>query len=202
MGNGWSSPNNGKSFSVNYGIDMGAGQKPLAALLVFALSLYAAHAGTGATVPWTTYEAEAMTIYGGTILGPPRRAVDKNVTVTNTVEAESSGRQCVKLSASGQYVEFTALSAANTMVVRYSVPDTGDGTGDDYTLSLYVNGTFVRKVPVTSRYSWLYGNYTFSNNPGDGNARDYYDEARLMNVSVNLGDHVRLQKDSDDTASY
>lgn len=173
-----------------------------AALLVLALFLSAAQARTGATVPWTTYEAEAMIINGGTILGPPPRAVDKNVTVTNTVESESSGRQCVKLSATGQYAEFAAVSAANTMVVRYSVPDTADGTGADYTLSLYVNGTFVRKVPMTSRYSWLYGYYTFSNNPGDGNARDYYDEARLMNLSINLGDHVRLQKDSDDTASY
>jgi len=31
----------------------------------------------GANVPWITYEAEAMTINGGTVLGPPYRAVDK-----------------------------------------------------------------------------------------------------------------------------
>src|SRR5258706_7067342 len=94
-----------------------------------------------------------------TILGPPTRAVDKNVTITNTVEAESSGRQCVKLSATGKYVEFTAQAAANTLVVRYSVPDTADGTGADYTLSLYLNGAFVRKIPMTSKYSWLYGGF-------------------------------------------
>ena len=80
----------------------------LAALLVFVLSLYEVQAKSGATVPWTTYEAEAMTINGGTILGPPPRAVDKNVTITNTVEAESSGRQCVKLNGTGKYVEFIA----------------------------------------------------------------------------------------------
>jgi len=67
----------------------------------------------------------------------------------------------VRLSASGQYVEFAALGAANTLVVRYSVPDTANGIGADYTLSLYLNGTFVRKIPVTSKYSWLYGGYTF-----------------------------------------
>src|SRR5436190_9321713 len=102
-------------FSVNYLIEREAGQKYLAGLLVFVLSLSSAHAFRGATVPWTSYEAEAMTINGGAILGPPPRAVDKNVTVTNTVESESSGRQCVKLSASGQYVEFSAQAAANTM---------------------------------------------------------------------------------------
>jgi hypothetical protein len=59
-------------------------------------------------VPWTTYEAENMTINGGTILGPPPRAVDKNQLVTNTVAGESSGRLCVRLAGSGQYVQFTA----------------------------------------------------------------------------------------------
>src|SRR5262249_15472092 len=153
------------------------------------LSLCPSHANSGATVPWTTYEAEAMTNHGGTILGPPARAVDKNVTGTNTVEAESSRRQCMKLSAAGQHIEIAAQGVANTLVVRYSVPDTADGTGADYTLSLYLNGTFVRKIPMTSKYSWLYGGYTFSNNPGNGSARDYYDEARLMNLSISSGDH-------------
>src|SRR5712671_1658004 len=157
------------------------GRMGLAAFMVFGFFPGAAQAESGATVPWTTYEAEAMTISGGTILGPPARAVDKNATITNTVEAESSGRQCVKLSGTGKYVEFAVQGAANTLVVRYSVPDTADGTGGDYTLSLYLNGTFVRKIPVTSKYSWLYGGYTFSNNPGNGSARDYYDEVRLTN---------------------
>src|SRR5689334_10507135 len=68
------------------------GPFPLFALtLIFSAIVSSAHANRGATVPWTTYEAEAMTINGGTILGPPPRAVDKNVTVTNTVESESSG---------------------------------------------------------------------------------------------------------------
>ncbi|MDB6019278.1 MAG: Pectate lyase superfamily protein, partial [Pedosphaera sp.] len=186
---------------VRFGLLRGR-QMCLTALLVFVLSLCAVQARPGATVPWTTYEAEAMTVNGGTILGPPPRAVDKNVTITNTVEAEASGRLCVKLSATGHYVEFAAQGVANTLVVRYSVPDTADGTGADYTLSLYVNGTFVRKVPVTSKYSWLYGAYTFSNTPGNGSARNYYDEARLMNLSIGLGDQVRLQVDADDAAAY
>jgi len=161
-----------------------------------------AQAATGASVPWITYEAEAMTISGGTLKGPPPMAVDKNATVTNTVEGESSGRQCVKLTGAGQYVEFTAQAAANTLVVRYSVPDSANGVGTDSTISLYLNGAFVRKIPVTSKYSWLYGYYTFSNNPGDGTPRDFYDEARQAGLSVNAGDHVRLQVDGDDTAAY
>src|SRR6266404_2512851 len=174
----------------------------LALFLTLVVSLNSAFASTGATVPWTTYEAEAMTINGGVVLGPPPVAVDKNAVVTNTVAGEASGRQCVKLAGTGQYVQFAAQAAANTIVVRYSVPDTADGVGADYTISLYLNGNFVQKIPVTSRYSWLYGGYTFSNNPGDGNARNFFDEARLMNLTINPGDLVRLQVDANDTAAY
>jgi hypothetical protein len=166
------------------------------------VSLNSAFASTGATVPWTTYEAEAMTINGGVILGPPPVSVDKNAVVTNTVAGEASGRQCVKLAGTGQYVQFPAQAAANTLVVRYSVPDTADGVGADYTISLYLNGNFVQKIPVTSKYSWLYGGYTFSNNPGDGNARNFFDEARVMNLTINPGDLVRLEMDANDTAAY
>src|SRR4051794_3369139 len=78
----------------------------IAFLLLFLIVLVSAHAFTGATVPWITYEAETMTINGGTLLGPPPRAIDKNVEVTNTFEMEASGRQCVKLSGAGQFVQF------------------------------------------------------------------------------------------------
>src|SRR4051812_42283001 len=80
----------------------------------------------GAAVPWTTYEAESMTV-NGAILGPAY--------TPNVVTSESSGRRCAQLSSSGHYVQFTAQAAANSLVVRYSVPDSADGTGTDYTIS-------------------------------------------------------------------
>jgi len=98
----------------------------------------------------------------GTILGPPPVAVDKNATVTNTVAGESSGRQCVKLAGTGQYVQFRRAGRGQhdcrpLQRTRYG----GTGVGADYTISLYLNGNFVQKIPVTSKYSWLYGGYTF-----------------------------------------
>src|ERR1700691_5270685 len=71
-------------------------------VLLLVASSHTARATTGASVPWITYEAEAMTIKGGMVLGPSPAAVDKNVTVTNTFASESSGLQCVKLSGTGQ----------------------------------------------------------------------------------------------------
>ncbi|HWX22520.1 MAG TPA: glycosyl hydrolase family 28-related protein, partial [Candidatus Binatia bacterium] len=173
----------------------------LAVILALVLSLPSAHAFSGATVPWTTYEAENMTINGGQILGPPQKVVDNNAPATNTVDMEASGRQCVRLTAAGQYVQFAAQATANAMVVRYSVPDTANGTGTNYTLSLYTNGTFLQKVPMTSKYSWVYGSYSFNNTPNSGTPRNFYDEARLSGLTINPGDLIRLQVDTNDTAT-
>jgi hypothetical protein len=145
----------------------------------------------GAAVPWTTYEAEDMAT-SGTILGPQY--------APHLVASEASGRKCVRLNAVGDYVQFTATSSANAIVVRYSVPDTPDGAGTNYTLSLYTNGSFAAKLPLTSRYSWLYGAYPFTNNPAAALPRNFYDEVRMLGLSINTGDSVRLQKDITDTA--
>ncbi len=179
------------------------GRIRLFAVVTLALVLvHPARASSGAAVPWITYEAEAMAISGGTVMGPPAQAVDKNVTYTNTIEGEASGRRCVKLTGTGQYVQFTAQSNANALVVRYCVPDSANGAGIDSTISLYLNGVFTGKLPVTSKYSWRYGNYTFSNNPSDGKPRNFFDEVRTNGLVINAGDTVRLQKDADDTATY
>ena len=168
----------------------------LARCLLIAASLLlcpSARAATGAAVPWTTYEAEAMSISGGFVLGPSYNP--------NLVQSESSGRRCVRLNSTGAYAEFTAQGAANSLVVRYSVPDAAGGGGTDYTLSLYKNGTLIAKLPVTSKYSWLYGGYPFVNTPGSG-ARNFFDEVRTNNLSITNGDVLRLQKDASDSASF
>ena len=130
----------------------------------------------------------------GTIVGPGY--------APNSIAAESSGRQCVRLTTNGQYLQFSAQASANSIVVRYSVPDTTDGIGADYTLSLYTNGVFAAKLPLTSRYSWLYGSYPWTNNPSAGSPRNFYDEIRTNGLSINAGDVVRLQVANGDTASY
>jgi hypothetical protein len=163
-------------------------------VILFVVSPRSAEAFNGATVPWTTYEAENMTISGGAILGPGY--------APNLVQSESSQRECVQLGGTGQYVQFTNQAAANAIVVRYSVPDTANGTGTNYTLSLYVNGTFVEELPLTSMYSWLYGDYPFNNTPSSGLPRNFYDEVREIGLTVNAGDVVRLQQGTNDTASF
>src|SRR5262245_13920441 len=74
----------------------------------------------GASVPWIEYEAEESQSNGET-LTPDR--------TFGTVASESSGRSAVKLDKTGEYLQFQATEAANSVVVRYVIPDSEDGHG-------------------------------------------------------------------------
>ena len=163
----------------------------LALLVVLAIHPAAARASAGAEVPWTTYEAEDMTTTG-TVLGPKYEPFH--------VETESSGQKCVKLNAAGQYVEFAATVPAEGMVVRYSLPDSPGGGGLNSTISLFQNGKLVKNIPLTSHYSWVYGDYPFNNQPTNARPRNFYNEARVKDLKIAKGDVLRLQKTYDDPA--
>jgi hypothetical protein len=151
-------------------------------------------AGRGASVPWVEYEAESGST-NGTLLGPSR--------AFGTIAGEASGRRAVELRNAGAYVQFTSSKAANSIVVRYVIPDAAGGGGINATLSLYVNGTFRQKLNLTSKYAWGYGGEaSYTNNPGDGGAHHFFDEARALVSDIPAGATVKLQKDSGDTAAY
>ncbi|MEU2057306.1 galactose-binding domain-containing protein [Streptomyces bungoensis] len=135
----------------------------------------AAHAAAGATLPFTSVEAESAGTTG-TRIGPDH--------TQGTLASEASGRQAVRLT-SGQRVEFTVPRAANAVNVAYSVPD-----GQSGSLDVYVNGTrLTRTLPVTSKYSyvdtgWIAGSKT----------HHFFDNARLLlDRDVQAGDKVAFQ---------
>ncbi|EPD67270.1 discoidin domain-containing protein [Streptomyces sp. HGB0020] len=135
----------------------------------------AAHAAAGASLPFTSVEAESATTTG-TKIGPDY--------TQGTVASEASGRQAVRLN-SGQRVEFTVPRASNAVNVSYNVPD-----GQSGSLNVYVNGTKLAKtLPVTSKYSyvdtgWIAGAKT----------HHFFDNARmLLGQSVQAGDKVAFE---------
>jgi hypothetical protein len=151
----------------------------------------------GASLPYDEYEAEAASS-NGTVLGPSRSV--------GNVASEASGRQAVQLSNVGDYVSFApTLNAANSIVVRYCIPDAAAGGGISATISLYVNGSFVQKLNLTSKYSWDYNgwSYPYNQNPATGSPHHFFDEVHaLLGSSIPAGSTVTLQKDAGDTASY
>jgi len=152
----------------------------------------AASGGVGATLPYVEVQAENSAT-NGTVIGPSA--------VYGTLPAEASYRKAVTLQGSGKYVEFTTPVATNSIVFRYSIPDTGSGSVYTAPISLYVNGTKQPNFTLTNAYSWYYGGYPFTNSPGS-NPHHFYDEAhRLFSTTYAAGTTFRVQVDADSSAS-
>jgi hypothetical protein len=140
---------------------------------------------------FVTVQAEDAST-NGTIIGPDRRYP--------SLAGEAIGRRAVTLEGPGKFVEITVPQAANSIVVRYSIPDSADGVGLEATLGLYVNGVAQADLALTSRFAWTYGTYPFHNTPGDVRPHHFYDEVRRLVGSMAAGSTVRLQVDADNTA--
>jgi hypothetical protein len=169
-------------------------------------------AGRGATVGFVEQEAENAAT-NGTILGFD--------TTAYTLAAEASGRKAVRLTSAGQFVEFTLTRSANAITVRYSIPDAPNGGGIDAPLTVSANGRKAQTLTLTSKYSWLYNQYPFSNDPNAGllhsdwwvtecacvpaattpqptfptpfRSNHFYDEQRvLLGHNYQAGDRIRL----------
>ncbi|HET6559488.1 MAG TPA: glycosyl hydrolase family 28-related protein, partial [Prolixibacteraceae bacterium] len=149
----------------------------------------------GAHISWITFEAEDMNT-SGKVMGPTYEPY--------RVETESSGQRCVMLQENGQWVELTSTINANSMVLRYSLPDSKNGGGLHSTLGIYVNGKLAGHYHISSQYTHLYGKYPFTNAPGAGKQRNFYDEIRVTDLQIVKGDVVKIERDDrpEDNADF
>ncbi|MDT5042705.1 MAG: hypothetical protein QOE51_3690, partial [Actinoplanes sp.] len=155
-------------------------------------ALAAATGGVGAPLPYVEVQAENSATTG-TVIGP--------TAAYNNLAAEASYRKAVTLSGSGRYVEFTTPVATNSIVFRYSIPDTSGGSVYTAPLSFYINGAKSTDFTLTNAYTWYYSSYPFSNQPG-GNPHHFYDEAhRLFPITYPAGSTFRFQIDPGNSAS-
>jgi hypothetical protein len=141
-------------------------------------------------------------------------------TAAYTLAGEASGRKAVKLTAPGQYIEFTLTRPANAITVRYSIPDAPTGGGIDAPLTLAADGERIATLTLTSKYSWLYAMYPFSNDPNaDPNPgwwkpepdpvskpfrpMHFYDEQRvLLDHTYDVGETIRLSVPKKTSAAW
>jgi hypothetical protein len=152
-----------------------------------------ASAAAGATLPYVEQQAENAST-NGTLIDATQNRTYPGLAV------EAIGRRAITLTGTGKFVEFTVPQTANSIVMRYSIPDGNNGAGIDSTISLYIGGVAQPDLPVTSRYGWIYGGYPFNNNPSDSRPHHYYDEVHRLVGTMNAGTKVRVQIDSDNTA--
>ena len=152
-----------------------------------------ARAVRGATTPYTTFEAEDCTT-SGTILEDTR--------AFHEIASEASGRQAVRLDQTGQSVSFKLTGGANALTLRTCVPDHEAGAGTDYTLTVTVGGD-VYQAAVTSRYTWVYGDFPFTNTPDEATAHNFFDDVSFMLDKIYpAGTEVKVSKEAADEAPY
>ncbi len=139
----------------------------------------------GAAVPFTEYNAVGSDT-NGTEIGPS--------TNLYTLAAEAVGRTAITLSGAGQYIDFTLAKPANAVDLRYSIPDSADGTGLTTPLSVFVNGHQRHDLTLSSVYDWFYGSYPFTNDPSALGGHHMYDDVRTMfGRTLPAGTHVRFE---------
>ncbi len=159
-----------------------------------------AQGGTGATLPYVEMEAHNATT-NGTILGPSY--------ALGNIADDAVDHEAVQLT-QGQYVQFTLPQQANSINLRYSIPDSSSGGGINASLSIYINGVKQSKdLQLTSQYSWVYGPPNFSNcdgtdwsNTPGGTPSHQFDEMHTMLPQMAQGTTVKLEVDSENTAPW
>ncbi|MEV6845939.1 choice-of-anchor D domain-containing protein [Actinoplanes sp. NPDC051411] len=164
----------------------------IGALAAASPALAAATGGVGATLPYVEVQAENSAT-SGSVIGPSA--------VYGTLADEASYRKAVTLS-SGQYVEFTTPVATNSIDFRYSIPDTSGGSVYTTPINFSINGAASSAFTLTNAYSWYYGGYPFTNQPGS-NQHHFYDEThRLFSTSYPAGTKFRLTATSNTTIDF
>jgi hypothetical protein len=150
----------------------------------WSMSPFSVPSGTGASVPFTEYEA-VNAPYTGSVIGPDFTQGD--------LATEAVDRRAVQLTAQGQYVQFTLTSAADAFDLHYAVPQGASGT-----LSVYVNGNKLsQQLSLTSAYSYI----TTGNITGSKTHKMYDDVRMMLGQTVNAGSTVKFQVDSGNTAT-
>ena len=157
----------------------------------------------GMVTPWVEYQLENGRT-NAKVLAPNRTKWDKNI-----IQAEAIGRSAVQLDKTGDYAAITTTAPANSVVLRYSIPDSVLGGGVDgglnATLGLYINGTRVKSLALTSKYSWSYKGGLIGDPIVDTPAEQphtFFDEVAVLTDPIPVGADVKIQRDSQDTAQF
>ncbi len=151
--------------------------------------------GRGASMPYTRYRAADSTVAitggGATLKTSPN--FDKMNLAT-----QASGQAYVELSSSGAYVQWIVTQSNQAGVaMRFTLPDTADGMGQNGSVDCYVNGIKVQTVNLTSYYAWQYfgGGGAPSDTPVNGSVPAFaFDEVHwMLSTPLNSGDTIRIQ---------
>ena len=142
----------------------------------------------GATMPYTRYDSDEASLGGGASIVTSPNHLQDNI-------ASQASKQCyVTLPNSGAYAEWTMKSTGRGVTMRFTLPDTSDGMGQNGSLDVYVNNNKVKTVNLTSYYMWQYfpgGNP--SDTPGGAPCFAFDETHFLLDSKLNVGDKIKIQ---------
>lgn len=149
--------------------------------------------GQGAVMPYTRYRAadSAATIGGGATLKSAPTFLKTNLA------AQASSQAYVELSSSGSYVQWKSTqSNAGGVTLRFTLPDSANGYGQNGSVDVYVNGAKVKTVNLTSYYAWQY--FGGGGDPADSNNGGVpafaFDEVHfVLPTALNSNDTIKIQ---------
>ena len=94
-------------------------------------------------------------------------------------------------------------STGKGVTMRFTMPDSNDGMGQNGSVDVYINGKMVKTINLTSYYMWQ---YFPSGNPSDfpGGAPNFaFDEVHfLLDSSLKIGDKIRIQSSGTNGLEY
>ena len=151
----------------------------------------------GAKMPYKRYDTEDALLGGNaSIITSPDHSQDN-------IASQASNQSYIKLPQDGSYAEWTIDTPGNGITMRFTLPDTGDGRGQNGSLDVYVNNNKVKTVGLTSYYMWQYfpgGNP--SDEPG-GAANFAFDEVHfLLETPLQNGDKIKIQSSGANGLEY
>ena len=149
--------------------------------------------GYGAKMPYTTHEAENVTVENG--------ATIQQSTDMESTAVEATNQTYVELPKKDAAVTFNVTEPANALNVRYTIPDGASGQ-----LDVQVNGSSVGNLDLSSHSAWQYlkGDHEYDQVVDGSSARFRFDETRLLlkDIQLKSGDKISLVKKKDDNVTY
>lgn len=124
----------------------------------------------GPVLPYQQMEAEDCITDGEIVAGE---------TAYFTPGSEASCKSYVRLSKADQKISFMTMAETDTLMIRASVPDAATGGGMSYPL-LISTGSQEQTVMLSSKLSWVYGEFPWSNDPKEGHPHNYFDDTLVV----------------------
>jgi len=148
-------------------------------------------------LPYTRYEADNATLSGGAVVQSSPQFVQTDIA------SEASDQKYVSLSANNASIEWTLTAAAQGVDLRFTMPDDNTGNGLSGSLGLYVNGTKVRDIALSSYWAYQYFPAADPVQTPGGKTFMRFDEVHFkLNNALNAGDKIMIKKDNGDALTY